>query len=206
MTGFSGHFGAFGRVIRTTLTDKILAHRIRARHPTLICHPSAIWDYGYRDIDSISLGRDVSVGAFAEIVVHRRTRHSSVEGRLELGDRAVLSAGVNVRAAGGVIRIGVQSAVSQYCVIVAANHLIIAGTPRLRSAWDESRCGVTIGDNVWVGAGCILLPGTIIGDNAVIAAGSVVRGEVPSGELWGGLPARYIRAIEAAEPTQATSG
>jgi len=50
--------------------------------------------------------------------------------------------------------------------------------------------------NVWIGAGCIVLPGARIGDNAVIAAGSVVRGEVPAGELWGGVPAKYIKTIE----------
>ena len=38
--------------------------------------------------------------------------------------------------------------------------------------------------------------GARIGDNAVIAAGSVVRGEVPAGELWGGVPARRIKTIE----------
>ena len=41
-----------------------------------------------------------------------------------------------------------------------------------------------IGDNVWIGAGCILLRGTCIGDGAVIAAGSVVKGNVPAKSLY----------------------
>lgn len=45
---------------------------------------------------------------------------------------------------------------------------------------------VDIGRNVFIGAGSILLPGTEIGDNAVIAAGSVVKGIVPRGMVFGG--------------------
>jgi acetyltransferase-like isoleucine patch superfamily enzyme len=187
---------ALAAPLRQRIVDAILAYRVRARHPTMRCHPAARWDYGFHDLDAIRIGRDVSIGAFAEIVVHRHTRHSAVEGLLELGDGAVLSASVNVRAAGGAIRIGKHSAIAQMSILVAANHLILPGEPRLRSAWDETRCGVTVGDNVWVGALCVLLPGTVIGDNAVIGAGSVVRGEVPAGELWAGAPARFIRRIE----------
>lgn len=43
---------------------------------------------------------------------------------------------------------------------------------------------VTIGNNVWIGAGAVILRDTIIGDNAVIGAGSVVRGEVPAGTVF----------------------
>jgi acetyltransferase-like isoleucine patch superfamily enzyme len=58
-----------------------------------------------------------------------------------------------------------------------------------------------LGRNVWVGANCVLLPGTRIGDHSVIAAGSVVNSEVPSGEIWGGVPARRLKAVPSrAEP------
>jgi len=43
---------------------------------------------------------------------------------------------------------------------------------------------VIIGDNVWVGANCVILRGTVIGDNCVIAAGSVVKGDVESNMLY----------------------
>ena len=113
-----------------------------------------------------------------------------------MGDRSVISTGCDVRAAGGTIRIGKGSVVSQYCVLVAANHVVKPGEPRIHVRWDESdRRGVDIGDNVWAGAHCTFLPGTVIGDDAVIAAGSVVRGTIPAGELWGGVPACKIRTI-----------
>ncbi|GAB2871213.1 hypothetical protein GCM10027026_22130 [Myroides odoratimimus subsp. xuanwuensis] len=55
---------------------------------------------------------------------------------------------------------------------------------------------VVIGSGSWIGHGAILLPGTTIGRNAVVAAGSVVRGEVADNAIVGGSPARVIRRFE----------
>lgn len=52
---------------------------------------------------------------------------------------------------------------------------------------------IKVGKNVWIGAGCIVLPGAEISDNISIAAGAVVRGKVSGGSLWGGVPARRIK-------------
>ena len=192
--------GGLARVVtgdlRLQATRWILGLRIRLRHPTLSSDPTAIWDYGFHDLDVIELGERVSIGAFSEIIIYRHTKHSSVEGRLALGKGVVISTGVNLRAAGGAIEVGAGSVISQHCVVVAANHRLEPGVARIHTPWDETRCGVEIGANVWIGAGCVVLPGARIGDNAVIAAGCVVRGEVPAGELWGGVPARRIRSIE----------
>ncbi|MFW3426673.1 acyltransferase [Aliarcobacter butzleri] len=48
---------------------------------------------------------------------------------------------------------------------------------------------IRIGNNVWIGAGCIILPGSEIGDNVNIAAGSIVKGKILDGNLWAGNPA-----------------
>jgi acetyltransferase-like isoleucine patch superfamily enzyme len=52
---------------------------------------------------------------------------------------------------------------------------------------------VTIGAGSWLGAGVIVLPGARIGRNVVIAAGSVVRGEVPDHCVVAGVPAKIVR-------------
>lgn len=58
----------------------------------------------------------------------------------------------------------------------------------------EYRIGpVTIGNNVMIGANCTILPGVTIGDNAVIAAGSVVHKDVPAGAFVGGNPLRELK-------------
>lgn len=52
--------------------------------------------------------------------------------------------------------------------------------------------GITIGNNVMVGLNSIILPGVKIGNNVIIGAGSVVSKNIPSGEIWAGVPAKKI--------------
>lgn len=54
---------------------------------------------------------------------------------------------------------------------------------------------VTIGHDAFIGAGCIILKGVTIGACSVVGAGSVVTKNVPSGEIWAGNPAKFIRKI-----------
>ncbi|WPG38809.1 DapH/DapD/GlmU-related protein [Variovorax sp. EBFNA2] len=53
-----------------------------------------------------------------------------------------------------------------------------------------------IGDGVWIGAKSVILQGVEIGNKAVVAAGAIVICDVPSKELWGGVPARKIRSLD----------
>jgi acetyltransferase-like isoleucine patch superfamily enzyme len=54
---------------------------------------------------------------------------------------------------------------------------------------------ITIGDNVWIGARCTIFPGVTIGENSVVATGSVVTGDVPPNTLVAGYPARQIKRL-----------
>ena len=56
---------------------------------------------------------------------------------------------------------------------------------------------VTIGNNVWIGAGSVILPGVTIGDNTVIGAGSVVTKDIPANVVAVGNPCRVMREIGA---------
>lgn len=55
---------------------------------------------------------------------------------------------------------------------------------------------IKIGNNNFIGANSIINPDVEIGDNCIIAACSVVTKNIPSGEVWGGIPAHYIMSIE----------
>lgn len=55
---------------------------------------------------------------------------------------------------------------------------------------------IAIGNNVWIGAGAIVLPGVTIGDNSVVGAGSVVTKSLPANAVAAGNPAKIIRSIE----------
>ena len=55
---------------------------------------------------------------------------------------------------------------------------------------------MVIGNNVWIGGGCIILPGVTIGDNTTIGAGSVVTKSIPVNVLAVGNPCRILKQIE----------
>lgn len=55
---------------------------------------------------------------------------------------------------------------------------------------------IKVGNNCFIGTRSIILPNVVIGDNSIIAAGSVVASNVPDGEVWGGVPARFIKKTE----------
>lgn len=55
---------------------------------------------------------------------------------------------------------------------------------------------ITVGDEVWIGAGAILMPGVTVGDGAVIGAGSIVTRDIPARMVAVGNPARVIRSVD----------
>jgi len=57
---------------------------------------------------------------------------------------------------------------------------------------------VIIGNNVWVGTGCIIYPGVTIGDNSIVSAGAVVMSSVPANTVVAGNPARMVRQLSPA--------
>jgi len=56
-------------------------------------------------------------------------------------------------------------------------------------------CPVMIGNNVWIGRNVIILKGVTIGDNSIVAAGSVVTKNIPPNQVFGGNPARFIKKL-----------
>lgn len=92
---------------------------------------------------------------------------------------------------GSTITIGESSGLGPGTMIYSSNHQFVAGIAYHKQAWTER--DVTVGRDVWVGAGSIILPGVTIGDGCVVAAGSVVTKDVPPNSIVAGVPARVIR-------------
>ena len=90
------------------------------------------------------------------------------------------------------VTIGDHCMIGPNTVISTVNHPLTAQGRREKIGLPDP---VTIGDDVWIGANCTILPGVTIGDNVVIAAGAVVTKDVPSDRLVAGVPARVIREL-----------
>lgn len=67
--------------------------------------------------------------------------------------------------------------------------------PVRRRSGVESAHPITIGDNVWLGGGAIVLPGVTIGADSIIGAGSVVTRDIPAGVVAVGNPCRVLRTL-----------
>ena len=94
----------------------------------------------------------------------------------------------------GKITFGDDVKIAPQCGFYTALHPL---DPDQRKANLEAAYPITVGNNVWFGGGVKVLPGVTIGDNVVIGAGSVVSRDIPSNCLALGNPCRVIREITA---------
>lgn len=187
-------FKAFLRAQRNLWRESLRHGAMRERWPGLQVTEPCSWTVD--DFDSLEIGSPVMIGPFTEIVVAAKSRYSETAGRLRIGSRTVIGSSGNIRAAGGVISIGHDCLIAQQVSLIASNHTVRAGVIYHELPWDESKTGITIEDNVWIGCGVTVLPGCTIGRGAVVAAGSVVTRNVPASTIWAGTPAKQLRAVD----------
>lgn len=109
--------------------------------------------------------------------------------KLRLGSEIDIGENVIIRASGGVA-IGNRVLIAAGAAIVSAGHPVVP--PRFRRVVDRP---ITIGDDVWIGANAVVLPGVTIGAGAVVAAGAVVTRDVPGLCVVAGVPARIVKHI-----------
>lgn len=95
------------------------------------------------------------------------------------------------------IHIGRHTMIGANCSIVTANHDI---SKREQDAFEALNAApVTIGNNCWLGVGVIVLPGVSIGDEVVVGAGSIVTRDLPAGTVCFGSPAKVKRKRDSAD-------
>ncbi|MCI7351436.1 MAG: sugar O-acetyltransferase [Ruminococcus sp.] len=97
---------------------------------------------------------------------------------------------------GGKVTFGNNVFIAPNCLFTTAEHAIDA---KQRNEGMEVALPITVGNSVWFGAGVIVLGGVTIGDNTVIAAGSVVTKDIPSNVIAAGVPCRVLRKITEAD-------
>lgn len=108
------------------------------------------------------------------------------DGNLDIGHSVYINTGCFFLDMGN-IKIGNNTLIGPYCQFYTVTHEV---HPEKRIINSEGLVkDITIGNNVWVGGGVIICPGVTIGDNSVIAAGSVVTKNVPTNSMYAGNPA-----------------
>ena len=112
---------------------------------------------------------------------------------IRIGSHAFINYNVSIMDR-GTVTIGDHVLLAPNVVITTSNHPF---DPRLRRESLGYASPVTIGNDVWIGANAVILPGVTLGNNVIVAAGAVVTRDVPDNTLVAGVPARPIRDLTA---------
>jgi acetyltransferase-like isoleucine patch superfamily enzyme len=113
-------------------------------------------------------------------------------GALSIADRTFINQGASL-VASHLIEVGPDVRIGDFAAVYDSDrHPVDQLTP-------TTVAPVRIEHNAWLGRGAIVLPGSVIGAHAVVAAGAVVRGTVPARTLVAGNPARAVRVLSADE-------
>lgn len=94
----------------------------------------------------------------------------------------------------GPVTIGSHVNLAQGITVTALNHNYSDTTKRIDEQGVSTK-PVIIGDDVWIGANAVILPGVTIGSHVVVAAGAVVTKDVPENTIVAGVPAIVIRTV-----------
>lgn len=113
--------------------------------------------------------------------------------KLSIGDNVFINDNFWCNAKGS-ISIGDDVLIGPNVVIHSSNHNYSDIYKKIRHQGHTDK-KVVIGNNVWIGASVIILPGVEICNNVVIAAGSIVTKSIVSSGVYGGIPAKFIKSI-----------
>jgi maltose O-acetyltransferase len=113
--------------------------------------------------------------------------------RLSIGENTFINANLQILSAGRVT-IGKNGFLGPNTQLYTPNHHPYDKELR-RQGWQYD-LPITIGDDVWFGGSVIVLPGVTIGNNVVVGAGSVVTKDVPDNTMVAGNPARIIKSLD----------
>jgi acetyltransferase-like isoleucine patch superfamily enzyme len=130
----------------------------------------------------IVISENVVIDSFVKI------KPTGGTGDLIIGQDSVINSGCVLYTGNG-IRIGQGVAIAANCTFAPTNHEYARkDVPIRKQGFRPSKGGIVIGDDVWIGANCVILDGASIGDGCVIAAGSIVRGVLEKYGIYGGNP------------------
>ena len=168
----------YRRLLKKVGRGVVFGRNITLRHP----HKIEIGDNTFIDDNAVldakgEANEGIRIGANAYI--GRNAALSCKEGSIELGDYANLSAGCSLLSETH-IRVGRYSFLAGGCYLVAGgNHPITDISKPIMFQPSEAKGGIEIGEDVWLGAGVVVLDGVTVGRGSVVGAGAVLAASLP---------------------------
>jgi len=140
------------------------------------------------DLEDSVKGSKIIIGADSVIDSFVKVKPAGGIGDLIIGKNTIINSGC-VFYTGNGIKIGDYVAIAANCTFAPVNHEYQdKNTLIMKQGFRESKGGIFIEDDVWIGANCILLDGSYVKKGSVIGAGSIVRGEVEAFSINVGNP------------------
>lgn len=130
----------------------------------------------------VKIGNNVFLGPFSIL--------SSRDALVDIGDQANIGSHCRLGSMHGSLKIGRYALIGAYCYIGAGNHEMTDRLVPMAKQGSNSKGGVTIEDDVWIGANVTVLDGVRIGKGSIIGACSLVTREIPPYSIAYGVPAR----------------
>lgn len=146
------------------------------------------------DIEPSARGTLMKIGARTMIDAFVKIKPAGGMGELVIGEDCAINSGVVIYTGNG-IQIGDAVLIAANCTLAPTNHAFGDTGRRIRDqGFLPSKGGIVIGDDVWLGANVVVLDGAMIGKGCIVAAGSVVRGELEPYSIYAGVPAQRVGA------------
>jgi virginiamycin A acetyltransferase len=143
----------------------------------------------FADIEDSQRGSRIVIEDEVVIDAFVKIKPAGGSGDVVIGRGTVINSGCVLYTGNG-IRIGRNVLIAANCTLAPTNHEFSdPGRPICEQGFLPDRGGIVIGDDVWIGANCVLLDGTKIGNGCVVGAASLLRGILPPFSLAHGTPA-----------------
>jgi virginiamycin A acetyltransferase len=144
------------------------------------------------EIEESSIGTEFALGSGSTIDSFVKVKMAGGTGHICIGENTTINSGCVLYSGNG-ITVGNHVAIAANCTFAPTNHEFgNREIPITRQEFQPSRGGIVVEDDVWIGAGCVLLDGAILRRGCVIGAMSLVRGEIPEYSVQCGNPLRLI--------------
>lgn len=144
------------------------------------------------DIEDSVRGSRIVVEDGAVIDSFVKIKPAGGSGDVIVGSGSVINSGCVLYTGNG-IRLGANVLIAANCTLAPTNHEYRdPDRPIREQGFMESRGGIVVEDDVWIGANCVLLDGASLGKGCIVGAGSVVRGALEPYSINVGTPTRIV--------------